>query len=339
MIDLLPDTEQEQISDAVAKALSEEINFEEINSPEWDPNSGHEKSLRVLADMGMFGLAIPESSGGIGCSLIDEVLVFCEVGRSLATPLSLASSLSAHLLCAANFNQQLLVEIVDGKRSVDLAYALPDHSCFLVSNNRAEQVLLIRPENLSLLPRAEITEIEQLSCLDPSTPLSKASVADVSVLAESTCGRLRGRYYILMAAMLLGISEATLKMAVEYAGTREQFGQKIGSFQSIKHRCANMAVASEVASAQLRYAALLIDVEDCNFTFEALSAFVICAEAAENNSLSNIHIHGGMGFTTECSAHLYLKRAHVLNNLNGGIRNMYDKILPANGDENLLTST
>lgn len=333
MIDLLPNTEQRQISNAVAKALSETIDLENFNSPDCAPGSGHDGSFSLLADMGMFGLAIPESEGGVGCSLVDEALIFCEVGRSLATPLTLATSLAAHLLSASGSSPELLLDIIAGKQNVDLAYALPDDTYYWISDGRAAHVLLIHPESLRLIPRAEITEGEMLSCLDPCIPLSYASVSEhVSTLASSTCSIMRGRYYILLAAMLLGIAEATLKMAVEHAKTREQFGRQIGSFQAIKHRCADMAVAAEVASAHLRYAALMIDSEGSNFDSEAMSALVISANAAEQNCLSNIQIHGGMGFTAECPAHMYLKRTHLLNNLTGGTRSLYDRILPADSE-------
>jgi alkylation response protein AidB-like acyl-CoA dehydrogenase len=120
--------------------------------------------------------------------------------------------------------------------------------------------------------------------------------------------------------MLVGIAEATRDMATAYAKTREQFGKPIGVNQAIKHRCADMAVAADAAVNQLLFAALSVQEERPDADFQVAAARVVADQAALTNARHNVQVHGGMGFTAECDAHLYVKRAHLLGRTFGGLR-------------------
>ena len=103
-------------------------------------------------------------------------------------------------------------------------------------------------------------------------------------------------------------------MAVAYAKQREQFGKPIGSFQAVKHMCADMLVAAETARAAVHAAAVTIDQPDVGDPDRAAAgAGLLAAEAAIKNGKTSIQVHGGMGFTWEVPAHLYLMRARVLS--------------------------
>jgi alkylation response protein AidB-like acyl-CoA dehydrogenase len=128
------------------------------------------------------------------------------------------------------------------------------------------------------------------------------------------------RASVLAAAALVGIAEATRDMAAEYSKVRVQFGKPIGAYQAIKHRCADMAVRAEAASSQVLFAALSIDEGRPDDAFQAASAKVVASDAAIRNAADNIQIHGGMGYTFEHDAHLYLKRAHVFDRIAGDSR-------------------
>src|SRR5262249_42311423 len=107
------------------------------------------------------------------------------------------------------------------------------------------------------------------------------------------------------------IAEATRDLAVDYAKTREQFGKPIGSFQAIKHKCADMAVNAEAACSQTLLAALSLSKQEHDSMFQGAAATVVSNRAAVSNGEETIQIHGGMGFTSDCDAHLFLKRAHL----------------------------
>ena len=122
---------------------------------------------------------------------------------------------------------------------------------------------------------------------------------------------------VLVAAMAAGIAEATRDDSAFYARTRSQFGRPIGMFQAIKHRCSDMAILAEAAWCQVAYAVLSLSAEHGDAVQQVSAAKVVAGAAAIENASANIQNHGALGCTTEHSAHLYLKRSWVLENLYG----------------------
>jgi alkylation response protein AidB-like acyl-CoA dehydrogenase len=120
--------------------------------------------------------------------------------------------------------------------------------------------------------------------------------------------------------MMAGMAEATRDMAVGYAKLREQFGQAIGAFQAIKHICADAALRAEAATCQLMFAAIETQKQSSLAPMHVTAAKLTAADALLQNAAANIQVHGGIGFTAECDAHLYMKRAHVLEQLLGSQR-------------------
>jgi len=125
---------------------------------------------------------------------------------------------------------------------------------------------------------------------------------------------------VLTSAMLVGVAEAVRDMAVAYAKIREQFGKPIGAFQAIKHRCADMAVRAEAAWAQTAMATLKLHSNQPDADFHAASAKLVGSIAALEGARANIQVHGAIGFTAESNAHLFLKRAHFLDQVGGAMR-------------------
>ena len=103
--------------------------------------------------------------------------------------------------------------------------------------------------------------------------------------------------------------QRTVEMSVEYGKVRHQFGKPIGSFQAVKHRCSDMAVRAEVARSATIYATVSVRDAAADAAFQASVAKVLCADAYIRNAADNVQNHGGMGFTWECDAHLFVKRA------------------------------
>jgi alkylation response protein AidB-like acyl-CoA dehydrogenase len=138
-------------------------------------------------------------------------------------------------------------------------------------------------------------------------------------------GRLWHHGALLTAALQVGHATAALELAVAYAKERQQFGKPIGSFQAVKHMCADMLVRSEVARAAVHAAACLCDAPDVVAAEAAaagcapgqmlersvVGAKLLADEAAVANVRTSIQVHGGMGFTWEVPLHLHLKRARV----------------------------
>jgi alkylation response protein AidB-like acyl-CoA dehydrogenase len=117
----------------------------------------------------------------------------------------------------------------------------------------------------------------------------------------------------LTAALLVGNASATCEAAVAYAKQRHQFGQPIGSFQAVKHILADMRVRHDVARAAVYAAGVSLDNPDVGSSPRAVAAAKLAAtDAALRNAKACVQVHGGIGFTWESDAHLYLKRAWVL---------------------------
>ena len=172
--------------------------------------------------------------------------------------------------------------------------------------------------------------ITELATMDATRRLGAVEADDLSLPASAVLGDTadasaaaqRGLDVgaLLVAAELLGVAEACLDMAVDYAKTRVQFGKPIGSFQAIKHLCADMTLHVECARSAVYYAAWLAsqpDTSDAALAEAAATAKATASTAAFHNAGQNIQIHGGIGITWEHDAQLYFKRARAAEALLG----------------------
>jgi len=183
-------------------------------------------------------------------------------------------------------------------------------------------LLLLRTNGVEWVPASAFGETRALSPLDPLTPIARASSLPRGerIAGPERARALRERGTVLNAAFQLGMSEAMLDLAVEYAKTREQFARQIGSFQALKHMLADMFARKELARAAVYSAAAHLQAPSVGDAVRAVSsARVLCGQAAQRNARACIQIHGGIGYTWELSAHYYLKRCVVLETAFGSI--------------------
>ncbi|MGY0488254.1 acyl-CoA dehydrogenase family protein [Streptomyces sp. WG-D5] len=313
-MDLLPTPDQAAVSAAVAEVLGDRAPLDVART--YRPRDGGEApGWAALSEMGLFGLAIPENCGGAGFGLPEQVLAFVELGRALATGPLLGTTLAAHLAADAG-EKDLAAAFGTGERSA--AVAVPevmdldegDPSMDLrVTDASAAWVVVATPRRSVLVAR-ESLQLEPVPSLDPSVALATASPGDRdSVVAGDARTWWRGT--VLNSAQMVGVSDAALADAVQYAKVREQFGQVIGAFQAVKHRCAEMATRTEAARWQTSYASLVDLTEPDVFALHAASARIVAAEAARLNAADNIVTHGAMGFSDESAAHLFARRVAV----------------------------
>ncbi|MFJ9851307.1 acyl-CoA dehydrogenase family protein [Streptomyces sp. NPDC101150] len=269
---------------------------------------------RELAEAGFFALRLPESDGGVGLGLPEAVLVFEEAGRAL-----LPGPLAA---C------QLLAGAVDGVATGERIVALADATAAPAAGTTAgpaAPVLWEHPADCDALillggvqgadpvrqgrargayrSAAASVACAPFASVDPLTPLARVTdISDASPLALDV-PRLRREAALLTAAQQLGSAARTVEMAVTYAREREQFGAPIGSFQAVKHLCAQMLVRAEIARSAVYAAAVTEGVLD------AVGAKLLADTAAVRNARDCLQVQGGMGFTWEADVHLHLKRA------------------------------
>jgi len=268
-----------------------------------------------LGETGVFGLSVDEAVGGLGLGLSDVVLVFEELGRA-AIPGPLVAS-----LLAAGIANGAVDGAIDGTAVVGLIEHNGGTGPWMVEHLDALDSLLVLFDN-----RVDLVSVSELSGqaleqpLDPLTPVHR--VAELPAGSElggaEMAADLRLRGTIVTAALQLGLAEAALALGVSFAKEREQFGKPIGSFQAIKHLCADMLTHVEVTRAAVYAAAVHFDQPDTgNVERAAAGAKLLASQAGSFCGKTCTQIHGGMGYTWEVDAHLYLKRSWVLDTVFG----------------------
>ena len=274
-----------------------------------------------LAEMGVFNLRVAERDEGVGLGSADAVLVFQELGRRLVPGPLIWSHLAAGLIKGAATG-----EVVVGGLDLMGAATAP----VLVEHLESLAALLVlRPQGAYRVALEELNAEAVAVPLDPLTPMHYVEMLPEGELIVGAEGarRLRLEGGALASAQLLGIAEATLELALDYAKTREQFGRAIGSFQAIKHMLADMFVRQESARAAVYAAGATLDDPEVGDVERAVSAAKINAgDAAMKNARSCIQIHGGMGYTWEVPAHYYLKRTWVLESVFGTVEEHSDRM-------------
>jgi alkylation response protein AidB-like acyl-CoA dehydrogenase len=315
MIDLLPSGEQQQIIDSVGDFFARADLTAAASADE--RKAGHSLGLRrEMGALGWFGLGLGEAHGGVGYSLIEEMLVAREFGRHLASPGLSAAMIAAHV--AVHCSQRSLArDILSGEAGVGMivpggAGAAGD--VILVAAQEAQLVLYWNETGAGLYQR-NIFAGAPMASFDESVDMSRVARTAERPLAWVPAAQLSlpTRLGLLICAQLVGVAEAAKDLAVSHAKAREQFGQPIGGFQAIKHACAEMAVQCEAVYAQTFFAGLAVDAGLPDAAFQYAAAGLLTPVAALANTRAGIQIHGGLGFTSDCAAHRFLKRAHLLN--------------------------
>ena len=355
-IDMNFTDEHEELRSTLRSFLSEcsdEATIRELMSSElgYDPKAW----TQMAEQMGLAGLIIPEQHGGAGYGYVELLVVMEEMGRALlCAPFLGTAVFAANTLmhCTNETTQkELLAEIAAGRLIASVAHAEPNGRWGLenlemaasrsgnewrltgtkswVLDGNAAGTLLVAArteEGLSFFrvdPSASGTRRETVPPLDltrklahvhfEQTPAELVSEGDQNSAFE----RVLALTTSALAAEQVGGTQWCLDASVDYAKTRLQFGRPIGSYQAIKHKCADMLVETEFARSAA-YAACFAAAEDeADFLETAALAKATCSEAYVHAAGEAIQIHGGMGFTWELPVHLYFKRAKASDLLFG----------------------
>jgi len=261
-----------------------------------------------LEEIGIFAITAGEEQGGSGLGAVEEALIVIALGRCLAAPAVLATMGAVHAIPGAGAAELRGKRIAAGYRRAERVIAV---------ENSGTEFVLVRDAG-----RAAIHATGSLAAETVDGRLWLAALREYASLGApaahfDAAGLLRLR--LIDAAALAGIAQAALEMGVAYAGMREQFGRPIGSFQAIKHHCANMAIAASCARDQTSFAAVAVDDGRDDAALQVESALLVAGSAALENAAKNIQIHGGIGFSDEADPHLLLKRARLLIAIAGGL--------------------
>ncbi|HTY33817.1 acyl-CoA dehydrogenase family protein [Mycobacterium sp.] len=302
------------LQDAYRQFFKTHCSIETVRAAE---QSGFDKSLwERLCAMGATTMALPESCGGDGATLVDLTLVAEEIGRSLAPVpwidhvcaarlLGRLGGLGAETSGVAGGDQLAALDArIDGAQGARLipTGSIADH----IVIRDSDQVVLLsfgtRPakvDNIGRLPMAWV---------DPAAADTRTVVAE-GPDAVASYQRALDEWRLLTAAALVGLVEETMTIAAEFAKTRYTLGVPISTLQAISHPLANMAITVQGGRNLARRAAWFLDNEPDERPELAPSAFVFMAEEAAKAATMAVHIQGGLGVSSEAAATAYLVRA------------------------------
>ena len=312
---------------------------------------GHDPALWAeLATMGLLGLTIPEEFGGVGAGATELAVVAEQMGRVLMCgPYLSTAVLTPYLLLASGDTAEcaeVLPRIAAGELIATVAFAEagsarpPEHpgttaiadggrwvltgeKVFVLDAGIAER-FYISADSLSgttlfaVERSAPGLSIGTLTTVDQTRKLGHLTLSDTPARPVGNMGSgqpaletaLDNAAVALIAEQAGGAMHA-MQMAADYARVRHQFGRAIGSFQAIKHMCVDMLLEAESAHSAARHVAAAFDAREPDRLVDLALAQAYCADAFVFVAASNIQAHGGIGFTWEHPAHLYLRRART----------------------------
>ncbi|WP_339154019.1 acyl-CoA dehydrogenase family protein [Actinomadura luteofluorescens] len=336
--------EQRELRDALRRFFADRSPGAEVRRL-METAEGHDpKVWRQMAEqLGLQGLAIAEEHGGAGFGMRELAVVFEEMGRAVVCAPFLATITAAAALEAGDGGHDLLPGLADGSVIGTLAVAedggswdpasvratfedgvLRGTKNFVLDGHIAGLVLVAaRSENgvgVYAVEDAAGLVRHALPTLDQTRKLARIELDGVAarrVGGPEALARALDVAAVALAAEQLGGAQRTLDMTVEYAKVRHQFGRPIGSFQAVKHRCADMFVLVESARSAVLNAAAAADESPDELPAAAALAQAYCSEAFFQTAGEAIQLHGGIGFTWEHDAHLYFKRAQSSRELFG----------------------
>ncbi len=302
---------------------------------------------RIGTELDLIGLVVPEEYGGTGAGTIELCVVLGEMGRAMyAGPFFSSAVLAAGALVASDdepamseylpplLSGDLLATFVGAERGASTAdqltvsaeqagdaWRLSGRAGHVVDGDIADVLLVVARtrdgiDTFVIKHDAQGLERARQGALDATRPLAELTFD--GAVAERIGSPGRGAAvlaHVLQSAAVclaweqVGGAERCLEMAVEYAQQREQFGRPIGTFQAIKHRCANVLVFNEAAKSAAMYAAWAASGPDREPDPAVSVAKASCSDAFMEAAKSVIQVHGGIGFTWEHPAHLFFRRA------------------------------
>ena len=303
---------------------------------------------QMAQQLGLQGLTIPEEYGGSGFSYVELIVVLEEMGRALlCAPYYATVALAANALLASGDDaakKEFLPGIASGDTIATLAFTedsgrwdedgitmeatkagdgwtLSGHKMFVFDGHTANLIIVAArsggavslfavdgsASGLTRTPLSTMDQTRKQARLELSN--TPARLIGAEGQGWAVLSKVLDLAAVALAAEQVGGAQKVLEMSVEYAKVRVQFGRPIGSFQAIKHKCADMLLEVESAKSAAYYAGWAAAEDNDELPVVASLAKAYCSDAYFHAAAENIQIHGGIGFTWEHDAHLYFKRA------------------------------
>jgi alkylation response protein AidB-like acyl-CoA dehydrogenase len=346
-VKLVLDAEQHDLRAAVRKFLADRAPSAQVRAA-MDTERGYDTGVWTgLAQLGALGLVVPEELGGAGAGHVERAVVAEELGRALTPVPFLASAvLATDVLLALDDDAartELLPRLATGELVGTVAVAEGggawDHTggattaterggrweldgvkTPVLAGDTADLVLVLArtpggPGWFAVEGDAAGLTRTRLTALDPTRRLAKLAFAGTPARRLTTTDAaaaldvVADLAAVALAAEQVGVMEQALEVTVDYAKVRVQFGRPIGSYQAVKHGCADMYSSWEHAVSVLRYATWTADQDRAELPLAAALAQTYIGPACFEAATGMVQYHGGIGYTWEHDAHLYYKRA------------------------------
>lgn len=363
--------QQEQLKAQVRRFLDSECPLERVRQIMASEDSHDGGLWSRIAELGWTALTIPEQHGGLGLAWEDLVVVAEETGRTLFPSPLLASAVAARAIATLGSEHQkgrwlpaiaageIIATLAVLEESDDLSEAgvelaaeangeqivLSGRKLFVPYGQAADLLLVAARENggVSLFgvpASAAGVVVKAQRLVDQTSRVAEVAFEGVVVDASDRLGEPGAAWSdiskvldagtVALAAEMVGAADAACKLATEYAKVRKQFGQPIGKFQGVKHKLAEIFVDVESSRSLVYFASWAVDhLADARGHVSMAKAFA--SQALDRAGEEGIQIHGAIGYTWECDAHLYYKRGRYCRNLSGSPEYHHERLLSAQG--------
>ena len=347
--DPVVDPDIHDVRNVVRQFVRERLNEESVRSTA-SADGIDKDSWKLMAELGWTGLGIPEEFGGAGLGVTELCVLLQELGGALAPVpfLSTAGMAVAALRMAASHeaSERLLPQIAEGTAHSAVVlgssngwpgqghdtigaqqrasgWTLSGHSSYCLDADRAQPLLVVAAVGANsyglfgIEPGAVGVVVRQVPAVDITRKLvdltfdaAPADALHAQPLTPEQVASVVDTMAVLLAAEATGSAQRCLETTLEYLRTRHQFGKPIGSFQALKHRCAEMAVTLTMAKELVFAAAGTADAESQkSLRIAAPLALTRALEVSTHIAEEGIQLHGGIGFTDEAAVGMYYKRA------------------------------
>ena len=270
--------------------------------------------LKSVADIGFYGITVPEAAGGGGGSLLDLAVVAEQAGRVLSGPSLVTAARAAALLDTSR-----LPGLADGS----VAYAVVDGTSPALDAATAQQFLSLAGGVVRCGPG----EVSVGKPIDPTRGLGSVTVGEgVEIGSADRWEHALRVGQVILAAEGLGAASAAVELGVAYAKQRMAFGRPIGSYQAVKHALVDAYVGVENLRSLVWWSAWAADEAPDELPMAAAAVKGTAAVVLERAAETLIQVHGGIGFTWEHDAHLFWRRAKVDRLLLGDDIDAFDTV-------------
>jgi acyl-CoA dehydrogenase len=359
--------DQKMIKETARSYLADKCTSADVRRILDGDESFHPELWAGVAEMGWLGTAIPEEYDGLGLGYLELCVIAEELGRAVAPiPFSSTVYLFAEAILAAGTEEQkkkYLPKVAAGELIGCLAMSegagavtpktinasvsggtISGTKVPVVDGDVADHAIVVAKTgsgndegSMSLFVvdlKGEGVTVESVKTVDPTRGHATITLNNAPAEALGDTGegwaivdRIFDRAAVLFSFEQMGGSQAALDMAKDYAMDRYAFGRPIASFQAIKHKLADMYVATELARSNCYYGAWALSTDAPELPVAAATARVSASESYAHTSKENIQTHGGMGFTWEFDCHLHYRRSKVLGLTIGSLPRWKDRLI------------